>query len=132
MLSCQALWPPLVVKHINYFMASATLITLLVAIDVPHITAHMTHSKKKTRALHVSVNEEWQQQDSLIWLLPGGRARWQGSGPTSPATDCRQAQAPTRAARARSSGRGATVIARGCGQRTTTPAASSRKMSQDF
>lgn len=69
---------------------------------------------------------------NFIWLLPGGRAPWQESEPTSRATDCRQAQAHTRAAQVKNSGRGATVIERGCGRRRTTPAASSRRMSLDF
>lgn len=67
-----------------------------------------------------------------MWLLPGGHAPWQESKLTSPATNWQRARAATRAAQVKSSGHGATVIVTACGQRRTTPAASSRRTSQDF
>lgn len=93
----------------------------------------MTQSQEEIRTSHVSANQERKQLDcDLFGCFPGGRVPWQGSERTSPATDCHQAQAPTQAAPGKSSRHGATVIARDCGRRKITPAATSKKMSLDF
>lgn len=93
----------------------------------------MTQSKEEIRTLHMSANQDLKQLDcDLFGCFPGGRGPWQGSERTSLATDCRQARAPTQAAPVKSSGRGASVIARDCGRRRITPAASSKKMSLGF
>lgn len=67
----------------------------------------------------------------LFIFFLDGHAPWLGSGSTFLAIACHPRLARTQAARLTNSVRGATVIAGACGQRKTTPAASSRKTSPD-
>lgn len=122
----------LVVKHM-YCQAVSRHLNRMVLLLVTHIIAHMTQSEEEIRTLHVSASQKRKQLNCDVFgSFPGGHVPWQGSECTSPATDCHQVQAPTQAAPVKSSGHGATVIVRGCGQRRITPAASSKKMSLDF